>query len=121
MYLSRSSLSYKNNWRDEDGKIYIFFTVEETEERLSCGNKKAIKLIKDLEDIGLIKKKRGGQGNPTKIYVKDFMSIFRNEDSRHVKETSQDMSKDRSRIVIMTFQDMSKGQVKTCQKDNLTI
>ncbi|WP_242979573.1 replication initiator protein A [Clostridium cochlearium] len=118
MYLSRSSLSYKNNWRDEDGKIYIFFTVEETEERLSCGNKKAIKLIKDLEDIGLIKKKRGGQGNPTKIYVKDFMSIFRNENSRHVKETSQDMSKrqvkncdnDISRHVERTDLDMSKRQ-----------
>lgn len=118
MYLSRSTLSYKNNWIDENGRVYIYFTVEETAEKLGCGIKKAVKLIKDLEVIGLIKKKRTGQGNPTKIYVKDFMSIFRNEDSRHVKETSQDMSKgqvkncdnDISRHVKRTGQDMSKRQ-----------
>ena len=64
----------------------FFFTVEETARQLGCGVKKAVKLIKDLEEIGLIKKKRTGQGNPTKIYVKDFMSIFRNENPRPFKK-----------------------------------
>ena len=93
MYLSRSTLSYKNNWIDESGRVYIYFTVEETARQLACGTKKAVKLIKDLEEIGLIKKKRAGQGNPTKIYVKDFMSVFRNEQFRPVKKENQDLSK----------------------------
>ena len=93
MYLSRSTLSYKNNWIDENGRVYIYFTVEETAQQLGCGIKKAVKLIKDLEVIGLIKKKRAGQGNPTKIYVKDFMSIFRNGNPRLVKRESLDLSK----------------------------
>jgi hypothetical protein len=93
MYLSRSALSYKNNWIDENGRVYIYFTVEKTAEQLGCGIKKAVKLIKDLEVIGLIKKKRAGQGNPTKIYVKDFMSIFRNGNPRLVKRESLDLSK----------------------------
>ena len=49
MYLSRSTLSYKNNWIDESGRVYIYFTVEETARQLACGTKKAVKLIKDLE------------------------------------------------------------------------
>jgi hypothetical protein len=116
MYLSRSALSYKNNWIDENGRVYIYFTVEETAKQLACGMKKAIKLIKDLEKFGLITKKRTGQGNPTKIYVKDFMSIFRNEEFRPVKRESQDLSKeqvknsdfDNSRMAKRTSQDLSK-------------
>ena len=118
MYLSRSTLSYKNNWIDESGRVYIFFTVEETARQLGCGVKKAVKLIKDLEEIGLIKKKRTGQGNPTKIYVKDFMSIFRNENPRPVKKENQDLSKgqfkngdfDNSRMVKKKSLDLSKRQ-----------
>ena len=118
MYLSRSTLSYKNNWIDENGRVYIYFTVEETAEKLGCGIKKAVKLIKDLEVIGLIKKKRTGQGNPTKIYVKDFMSIFRNENFRPVKRENQDLSKgqvkngdfDNSRMAKKESLDLSKRQ-----------
>lgn len=42
--LDRMSLSARNGWRDEDGRVYIIFTVEEIRESLSCGNKKAISL-----------------------------------------------------------------------------
>ena len=118
MYLSRSTLSYKNNWIDENKRVFIYFTVEETAEQLACGIKKAVKLIKDLEEIGLIEKKRGGQGNPTKIYVKDFMSIFRNEDPRLIKRENQDLSKrqvkngdyNKSRMVKRKSLDLSKRQ-----------
>ena len=118
MYLSRSTLSYKNNWIDESGRVYIYFTVEETARQLGCGVKKAVKLIKALEEIGLIKKKRTGQGNPTKIYVKDFMSVFRNENPRPVKNENQDLSKgqvkngdfDNSRMAKKISQDLSKRQ-----------
>ena len=61
MYLSRSALSYKNNWIDENGRVYIYFTVEETARQLACGTKKAVKLIKDLEEqvFEAIKEKYG--------------------------------------------------------------
>lgn len=42
---------------------------------LSCGKDKAVKLFKELDTeggIGLIERKRQGQGRPTKIYVKNF-------------------------------------------------
>ncbi len=93
LYLSRTSLSYKNDWLDKNGRIYIIFTVDETSKILGCGEKKAIKLIKELENIGLIEKRRKGQGNPTIIYVKNFMTVFLNDKLRTVKRESLDLSK----------------------------
>lgn len=43
---------------------------------LVCSNKKAISIMKELDmdaGIGLIEKKRQGQGKPTMIYLKQFM------------------------------------------------
>lgn len=48
--LDRMSLFAKNGWLDEDGRVYIIFTVEEIRESLSCGNKKAISLLDELEN-----------------------------------------------------------------------
>lgn len=71
--LSRMELSAKNGWMDEDGKVYIIYTVEEIQECLGCGNKKAIALMNDLEKkVGLIERKRQGLGRPNLIYVKNF-------------------------------------------------
>jgi len=39
----------------------------------SCGHDKAVKLVAELDNgkgIGLIERKKQGQGRPTKIYVK---------------------------------------------------
>lgn len=43
---------------------------------MGCSNKKAISIMKELDiesGIGLIEKKRQGQGKPTMIYLKQFM------------------------------------------------
>jgi len=55
MHLSRSTLSYKNNWTDENGRVYIYFTVEETARQLACGTKKAVKFFKENYIIDLIR------------------------------------------------------------------
>lgn len=47
--LSRMELSAKNGWMDEDGKVYIIYTVEKSQECLGRGNKNAIALMNDLE------------------------------------------------------------------------
>ncbi len=91
--LSRAGLSFKNNWLDEKRRVYIIFTLEEVMEKLTCGSEKAVKLFTELDartGIGLIERKRRGQGKPSIIYVKDFMSIFKTMDSRLSKNSSQD-------------------------------
>ena len=72
--LDRMSLSAKNGWLDEQGRVYIIYTVREVQESLCCAEHKAVKLFRELEGIDLIERKRRGLGRPSLIYVKDFSS-----------------------------------------------
>jgi DNA-binding PadR family transcriptional regulator len=116
MYLSRSSLSYKNNWIDENGRIYIYFTVEDTTQQLACSMGTAVKLIKELEEVGLIEKKRQGQGKPTKIYVKNFISVFRNDNSKLIENEKQELQKLKVKNVKLEKSRISKNESLDLQK-----
>ena len=70
--LNRMSLSIKNSWYDEQGRVYIYCTAEETREDLRCGNDKALKLLAELDvkkGFGLIERIKQRQGRPTKRYA----------------------------------------------------
>ena len=43
LLLDRMGLSVKNGWKDEEGRVYIIFTVEAIMEHLGCSNKKAVR------------------------------------------------------------------------------
>ena len=74
--LDRVPLSAKNGWIDEQGRMYIICTIEETMADMNRGNKKAVQLLTDLETkVGLIERKRQGLGKPNLIYVKHFISV----------------------------------------------
>ena len=75
MLLDRMSLSVKNGWYDEDGRVYIYYTVEEICGDMNCGRDKAMKMLADLDTrkgVGLINRVKQGQGKPTKLYVRRF-------------------------------------------------
>ncbi len=72
LLLDRMGLSIKNRWLDEADRVYIMFPVGEIMELLGIGTQKASKLLKELENIGLIERKRLGLGKPNIIYVKNF-------------------------------------------------
>ena len=72
--LDRMSLSAKNGWLDEQGRVYIIYTVREVQESLCCAEHKAVKLFRELEQADLIERKRRGLGKPSLIYVKNFSS-----------------------------------------------
>lgn len=62
--LDRMNLSAKNGWVDELGRVYIIFTIEEVKGALGCAEKKAVKLLHELENkCGLIERKRIGLRN----------------------------------------------------------
>ena len=58
--LDRMSLSAKNSWVDEHGRVYIIYTVREVQESLCCAEHKAVKLFRELEQANLIERKRRG-------------------------------------------------------------
>ncbi|MCX4351536.1 MAG: replication initiator protein A [Lachnospiraceae bacterium] len=77
--LHRISMSKENNWIDDCGNVYIYFTSEETMQKFNCSNKTAAKIMSELEEIGLIEKKRQGQGKPDIIYVNKFSEVIEEE------------------------------------------
>lgn len=77
LMLDRMGLSVKNGWVDEKGRVYIVFTKDDVMTYLNCKSEKAMKLLGELYEIGLIEKKRLGRGKPNRIYVKNFVSVQR--------------------------------------------
>ncbi|MEG2096961.1 MAG: replication initiator protein A [Pseudoflavonifractor sp.] len=75
LLLDRMGLSAKNGWYDELGRVFIYYTLEEIQADLGCAHDKATKLLVDLDSgkgVGLIERKKQGQGKPTRIYAKRF-------------------------------------------------
>ena len=73
LMLDRMGLSVRNGWLDSEGRVYIYFTLEDAMQMMGCGHNKAVKLFAELDNIGLIERKKQGQGRPTRIYVKNFI------------------------------------------------
>lgn len=85
--LDRMERSYENKWLDDENRVFIYFSLEDTKKMLNCKDNKAIDIRKALEEIGLIECKRQGQGKPTKIYVKSFFKAEEMEVQRLEKPT----------------------------------
>ena len=104
--LKRMELSARNGWFDEDGRVYIIFTIDEIMEMLNCKNQKAIKLLDELGDqYGLIDRRRQGLGKPNLIYVKNFIDPEDDDSKSHFKKCENHTSGD----VKNTFQEVSES------------
>lgn len=75
LMLDRMQLSAKNGWLDENGRVYIYYTVKQIMQALSCCNKTVTKLLKELETVHLIERVKGGLTKPDRIYVMNFLSV----------------------------------------------
>ena len=99
--LDRMCLSQKNGWFDDDGRVYIIFTLDEIMSSIGCAVQKAAKLLNELDNkSGLIERKRQGLGKPNVIYVKNFISgaqskiqNYENQSSGTVKTENQELPK----------------------------
>ena len=85
LLLDRMSLSARNGWLDQEGRVYIVYTVEDIMDALSCASQKAMNELD--EKCGLIERKRQGLGKPNLIYVKNFVatseSKFKNGENQN--------------------------------------
>lgn len=106
--LDRMNLSAKNGWMDEAGRVYIIFTIDEIKGSIGCAEKKAVKLLDELErKCGLIERKRQGLGKPNLIYVKNFVD---NSVDNHVEGQFLNCQNDNSGTVKNTTLELSKAQ-----------
>lgn len=129
--LDRMNLSARNGWLDEAGRVYIIFTIEEIKESLGCAEKKAVKLLDELEKKAeLIERKRQGLGKPNLIYVKNFISESgerqflncQNDNSATFQNTIQDLSKAQGNNTDIKNTDLSDTNSifpsENCGKEN---
>ena len=101
--LDRMSLSAKNGWLDEQNRVFIIFTIEDVKRSLCCADNKATKLLRELEEFGLIERTRRGLGRTSLVYVKNFSADSsktrfqnrENHESGGFKSASQDPAKPR--------------------------
>lgn len=100
----------KNGWLDEENKVFIIFTIDEIEETMNIGRNKAVNIMKEIQDFGLIEKKRRGLGKPNIIYVKSFLVETMEENSTVREETCEDRS------LNDTFQEVSKVNLQKFEK-----
>ncbi len=73
LLLDRMELSARNGLHDEQGRIYVYFTVMQASEILHYGENKITRLFSELEKIGLIDRIRQGLGKASIIYPKKFL------------------------------------------------
>ena len=108
LMLDRMSLSIKNGWVDDENRAFIYFTTNDVMEQMCCGTEKATKLLAELDvekGIGLIERKKQGQGKPAIVYLKKF----------YVDDNGNDRNARLSEIEIPDFR---KSKVKTFENRN---
>lgn len=124
LLLDRMALSVRNNWLDQDGRVYIIYTIADVMETLGCAEQKANKLLNELDaakGVGLVERVRRGLGKPNVIYVKNFISGGKpdtrqesqiknceNHKSGNVKTTSQELRKSQTNNTDLNKTDFSE-------------
>ena len=73
LLLDKVGTARKNQWVDDDNKVYVIYPIKEIMEDMNTGKVKAIKSLSELEEIGLVEKKQRGLGLPSLLYVKSFV------------------------------------------------
>ena len=94
-------LSQENGWVDEEGRVYIIFTLAAIRKAMDCSEKSAIKYLTELEEFGLIERIRQGLGKPSLIYVKNFI--------------------DQEKLRVMTCKNYSSPTVKVTGTDQYNL
>ncbi len=121
--LDRVGLSRKNGWVDEEGNVYIYFTIEEMMNLLKWTRYRVFQLLDELDTkkgIGLIERKRIGFNKPNVIYVKNFASVLnRNRGDPKVCEPDVPKSEqsDLGKSVSQISGSLSDGLQEVCQSD----
>lgn len=84
--MDRLKLSVKNNWYDNDCKVYLIYSIEEIMNDFQISKPTAVNLIKELKELDFIEVKRRGQGLANLIYVKKIDFDKMKEESKQRKE-----------------------------------
>lgn len=65
----RLILSARNNWKDENGRIYLIYSIEKMAQDLFYSRATIMRMMDELENLGLIERRKQGLGKPNLVYL----------------------------------------------------
>ena len=72
LLLDRMDVAQKNDWIDEENRVYVIYPLEEIQSDLGTTKRKTMDCLAELESNGLIRKRLRGPGMPSMIYIKNL-------------------------------------------------
>ena len=118
MLSDRVQLSSQNdNFRDTDG-VFIYFTLTEIQDVFGISLNVSRLLTKELEQAGLIRKKRQGQGKPNKIYINELSN---QTTQKQAIKTTQKQATNHTNInqTDKSYSSIISGNTKNAQQNTI--
>ena len=114
LLLDRATLSQANGWLDESGRIYLVFPIEKIAAALDRSSMTVKTALSELEDAGLIERRRSGFSKPNRIYVKlppDGQKTFQVTDRKPSSIGTENYPTDGQKIVPMMERKLSPNNL----------
>ena len=114
LLLDRATLSQSNGWLDEGGRIYLVFPIEKIAAALDRSPMTVKTALSELEDTGLIERRRSGFSKPNRIYVKlppDGQKTFQVTDRDPSSIEKENCPTDGQKIVPMMERKLSPNNL----------
>ena len=70
LLLDRASLSRKTGWKDEEGHIFVVYPIAYLADDLRKSHMTVKKALNELEEAGLLVRKKQGFSKPNLLYIK---------------------------------------------------
>ena len=121
LLFDRRTLSIKNKWYDDDGKIYMYFTNEQFMRELNCSEPAVIKAKKELTKVWLLKEVRQGVNKPNRLYINGTKETL-GQDLKKVKlGTKETLGQDLKKVKgintnISRLSNQQQGEVDEIRK-----
>ncbi len=71
--LDRMKLSMENHWLDDRDRVYVIYPMKEMHLDLNMSSHKLIECLEELEQSGLVERKKRGKGMPDLLYIKKIV------------------------------------------------
>ena len=116
LLLDRATLSQANGWLDEGGRIYLVFPIEKIAAALDRSPMTVKNALSELENAGLIERRRSGFSKPNRIYVKlpsDGQKTFQEADRNPSFIEKENCLTDGQKVVPMMERKLSPNNLSS--------
>ena len=115
MLKDRLDLSFKNNWIDEEGNIYLVYSNSNLMKILNCSKSTLLRIKKQLNEYGLIREVQQSTSKSGNLANRIYLGLLQDDTSENVEKSINSQSDNGG------VSDLDQGGVKKtpggCQND----